>query len=172
MSHDQLQFILEKLHFSADLPEELRMQLASVSDVRQFATREAIFRQGVTNSNLYLVRTGSIALEMRVSGRGFVRILTVGPGEVFGWSSLINKGKMTTSAIVVNDAEIISIPAPRLREICSSNSEFGFLLMRQMANAISKRLVATRMQLLDLFSNTPAESMNYTQDGSNRNHVQ
>ena len=34
---------------------------------------------------------------------------------------------------------------------------FGFHLMRQMAGSLSKRLVATRLQLLDLFSHTPSE---------------
>ena len=40
-------------------------------------------------------------------------------------------------------------------QLCAANHEFGFHLMQRLASSLSKRLVATRLQLLDLFAETP-----------------
>lgn len=92
---------------------------------------------------------------MNVPGRGAVRILTLGPGEMAGWSALLDQGKMTASAVAVQDSEVIVAAADKLRQLCETNHDFGYHLMRQMAAALSERLVATRLQLLDLFADAP-----------------
>lgn len=94
---------------------------------------------------------------MSAPGRGPVHILTIGPGEIAGWSSFLKQGKNTASAVSLEDTEVIAAPADKLRELSEANHEFGFHLMQGMASALSKRLLATRLQLLDLFADAPAE---------------
>jgi len=156
MDTKQLSFVLQELRFSADMPHNVLEQLAAESTMRRMSAKAVVFREGGENDNLYLIRSGRLALEMNVPGRGAVRILTLGPGEMAGWSSLLNQGRMTASAIVVEETEAIVAPANKLRELSEVNCDFGFHLMRHMADALSKRLVATRLQLLDLFSDAPA----------------
>lgn len=152
MDANQLQYVLEELHFSANMPREVLDQLAASSSVHHVSAGAAIFREGTKSDNLYLVSSGRLALEMNVPGRGAVRILTVGAGEMAGWSALLEHGRMTASAVAVEDTVLVVAPADKLRELCEANREFGYHLMRQMADALSKRLVATRLQLLDLFA--------------------
>ena len=154
METNQLKFILEELRFSAALPADAVEQIAAGASLQRLAAGEFLFREGRANHNLYLVRRGLVALEMQVPQRGAVRILTVGPGEMVGWSALLDQGRMTASAIAIEDTEVVVSPADRLQELCATNAEFGYHLMRQMADALSKRLVATRLQLLDLFADT------------------
>ncbi len=155
MDPSQLRFILEELRFSAMLPAEVLDQLAAASTIKQIPAGTVIFREGGTNDNLYLIRDGRLALEMSVPGRGAVRILTLGAGEMVGWSALLDEGKMTASAIAVEDSEVVVAEAEKLRQLCRANRDFGYHLMEQMAAALSKRLVATRLQLLDLFAASP-----------------
>jgi len=154
MDTNQLRFVLEELSFSADLPAAFLSQLAVDATLEQAPAGGLLFREGSQNDNLYLVRSGRLALEMNVLGRGAVRILTLGPGEMVGWSSLLNEGKMTASAVAVEDTEVVVAPADKLRALSEANHDFGFHLMRQMAAALSMRLVATRFQLLDLFADS------------------
>lgn len=158
METSQLKFVLEEMRFSAALPTGILEQIAEESSLQRFASNEFVFHEGKSNHNLYFVRNGRLALEMHVPGRGAVRILTVGPGEMVGWSALLGQGRMTASAVAVDDAEVVVAPAGRLQELCTANPDFGYHLMRQMADALSKRLVATRLQLLDLFADEPAET--------------
>ena len=154
MESHELKFVLEELHFSALLPPELLERLAAESTVRQISAGEILFREGTVDDNFYIVHTGRLAIEMSIPGRGPVRILTVGPGDMVGWSALLGQGKMTAAAVAVEDSEVVVAPAKELRGLCAENPEFGFHLMKRMADALSRRLVATRLQLLDLFADT------------------
>jgi CRP-like cAMP-binding protein len=155
MEVNQLKLILQKIQFSANLPPEVVEHLAAEAAIQRVAAGTAVFREGSKNDNLYLVHRGRVALEMNFPGRGAVRILTLGPGEMVGWSSLIDHGKMTASAVAVEDTELVVAPAIKLKELSDANHNFGFHLMRRMASALAKRLVATRLQLLDLFADAP-----------------
>lgn len=154
MKTNQLAFLLQDLRFSAGMPPEVLRQFAAQSTVRHVTGGAILFREGEITRDLYLVQDGLLALEMKVPGRGNVRLLTVGPGEMVGWSSLLDEGTMTTSAVAIEESELIVASAERLRQLCEQNHEFGYHLMRRMAAALSKRLVATRLQLLDLFADT------------------
>jgi CRP-like cAMP-binding protein len=100
---------------------------------------------------MFLVESGHVALDMHVPGRGPVRILTVGEGELLGWSALLQDGPMTCAATALESTRLIAIPGAGLAALCEANQEIGYRVMRQMARALAQRLVATRLQLLDLF---------------------
>jgi hypothetical protein len=59
---------------------------------------------------------------------------------------------MTTSAVAQEDTQVIAICAADLLALCESDPVFGYQLMQRVALALANRLVATRLQLLDLFA--------------------
>ncbi len=152
MKANELKFVLQELNFSAEMPADVLDALATSSEWLSVPTNQVLFREGGDNDHLYLVHSGKLALEMNIPGRGRVRILTLGPGEMAGWSSLLGQGKMTACAVAVQETQVLRATGQQLSDLCESNHEFGYHLMRQMANALSKRLVATRLQLRDLFA--------------------
>lgn len=158
MDREQLQFVLEELSFSSGLPRQLLQSLADECTLIHMPAGGTIFREGTQVEQLYLIRSGRVALEMNVPGRGAVRILTLGPGEMVGWSALLGQGRMTASAVCLEATELVVAEAKPLRLLCEANSDFGYHLMREMAQAISQRLVATRLQLLDLFADNDSVS--------------
>lgn len=153
MEQQQPRQLLNQLAFSADLPQHVLVELAAVSRIQRFAAGEMLFREGSQNHVLYLIVSGRVALDMNVPGRGKMRVLSLGPGDLVGWSAFIGQGRMTTSAETLEECEIIAVSGPKLLEICDRNPEVGYPLMRRTAVALSKRLLATRLQLLDLFGN-------------------
>lgn len=144
--------VLRELNFAADLPEHVLDGLAAAAAVVEFAAGEAIFQEGVENHFLYVLERGRVGLDMYVPGRGRTRILSVGPGDVLAWSALLGDGVMTVSATALENIRAVVLPGPKMLEVCSANHEIGFCLMRRMAMALAQRLVATRLQLLDLFA--------------------
>jgi CRP/FNR family cyclic AMP-dependent transcriptional regulator len=156
--------VLAKLHFSATLPEEVLTHMASAAGVHKFPAGTALFRENVENHHLLIIVTGRVALDMHVPERGTVRILSLGPGDVLAWSALLAAGRMTTSAVALEDTQVVSISAEELLSACEANHSFGYFLMRQVAFALAERLVATRRQLLDLFSFEQATGVHLTSD--------
>lgn len=145
---------LRTLQLTAPLHDDLRAQLARLGRVHVVTAGTVLFREGDEHRDLYLVAAGSIALEMRVPGRGQVKILSVGPGELLAWSALVSNQVMTATAIASEPTTLIVFSSELLRTLCESNHELGYQFMRQISVALSKRLVATRLQLLDLFADT------------------
>jgi CRP-like cAMP-binding protein len=144
--------LLAALRFTAGLPREMLGELASISTLRTLPAESVIFREGAICPDLFLVQSGYVALDMRVPGRGAVLVFSVGEGELLGWSPLLGEGKMTATATVIEAAAVVVIPGADLRKLCESNHNIGYRVMQQVALALSQRLVATRLQLLDLFA--------------------
>ena len=155
MDTDRLKELLSELQFAASLPPKALEQLAVTSQVRDFAAGSVLFKEGSESHDLYLIAAGQVALDMNVPGRGSVRILTLGAGDMVGWSAVLAEGRMTATALAVTQTRAVVASGEKLLELCESDHEVGYQLMRRMATALSRRLVATRLQLLDLFSDDP-----------------
>jgi CRP-like cAMP-binding protein len=151
MDQQQLQGILRELHFSAQLSDATAQKLAALLTPRDFAAGAVLFDEGTVSPWLYLIVAGEVGLEMCVPARGCTRILTLGPGDLLAWSSLLGEGRMTATATATSPTRLLAASAPDLKALCNADHEFGFELMRGMARALAKRLTATRLQLLDLY---------------------
>jgi len=113
-----------------------------------------LFAEGDPADALRLLCSGCVALDMSVPVRGSVRIMTLGPRDVLGWSALVGDGHMSATAVVLQDAAILEIPSDILKTLCEDDAELGRAIMQRMAQALARRLRETRLQLLDLFSDT------------------
>lgn len=156
MDRQKLRARLKDVTFSAKLSDDVLESIATIAQPANYPAGATIFREGSVDHNLYLIASGLVALEMHVPGRHRVRLLSLGPGDMLAWSSLLGEGRMTASAMAVEPTEIIAIPARSLLDLCAGNPQTGYEIMQQMSFALAKRLLATRLQLLDLFSTDAA----------------
>jgi len=144
--------LLHELTFTKGLPPRTMEALATMAGLETVSEWDVLFHEGAQCQELFLVQSGFFALDMHVPARGRITILTVGPGELLGWSALLGGGSMTPTATAVEESRVITLPADKLRTVCQVDHEFGYSLMRHLAVALSKRLLATRLQLLDLYA--------------------
>jgi cAMP-binding proteins - catabolite gene activator and regulatory subunit of cAMP-dependent protein kinases len=151
--------LLRSIPLLADLTEEHQKIIANISSIRPFRENEEIFHEGDTSDCLYLVLDGRVALEIHIPNRGRSRILTVEPQEMLGWSGITDVvPRRTLTARGVCDGRLLCIDAPKLIQACEQDHDLGFVVMHHVANVIAGRLMATRMQLLDMFSNPSSEA--------------
>jgi CRP-like cAMP-binding protein len=143
---------LEESEFLSRIPVPLRAKLAALSTRREFAAKAVLFQEHQPHEFLYLIEAGHVRLEMSVPVRGRVTLLTAGPGDVLAWSPLLGSGAMTATATAMEPVTVWAIHGSQLRALCEQDHELGFHVMRQFATALSHRLIATRIQLLDLFA--------------------
>jgi CRP-like cAMP-binding protein len=154
MDQQQVRQTLRELHFSAQLSDTAAQKLAALLSPRDFLAGTVLFDEGAINRWLYLIVAGEVGLEMCVPARGCTRILTLGPGDLLAWSSLLGEGRMTATAIATSPTSLLAASAPDLAALCAADHEFGYELMRGMAQALARRLTATRLQLLDLYESS------------------
>lgn len=146
--------LLCETRFAEGLPNEHLQCLCRTSRIVRLKKGEQLFREGTLEDEIFVVTSGHIRLSMSVPGRGDVPFLTVGPGELVGWSGLISDGRMTATAAAAEDSSLIALSGRRLRELCEVQPDLGYVLIKRVAQVLSQRLLSTRLQLLDLFAHS------------------
>jgi CRP-like cAMP-binding protein len=116
----------------------------------EFPAGKSIFREGQLANRFYLILEGEIALESsaREKDGDPDLIQTIGAGEVLGWSWLFPPYFWRFDARAVKPTKAIFIYGTRVRELCESDHDLGYELMKRTAEVVIGRLQATRRQLL------------------------
>ncbi len=132
-------------------PQYLELMVGCASNVR-FNEGDFINRDGEESNTFFLIRHGSVALEVSAPAQGTITFLTLGPGDVLGWSWLVAPYRGHFDARVVETTRAIQIDARCLREKCERDHELERELYRRFVPIIVERLEAMTMQLLDVYS--------------------
>lgn len=151
MDVEVLSQALQDSSFADVFPVDVTQALADAVRWRTYAAGAVIFREGERSEAFYIVHRGHVTLDMALPIHGSSRLLTLGPGEVVAWSALVGDARMTATATAADAVELIEFPSAEVFKRCEANPQFGYDLMRRLAAALAKRLLATRLQVLDLF---------------------
>jgi CRP/FNR family cyclic AMP-dependent transcriptional regulator len=151
---------LQKVPWFNSLTPEHFNKTAELTHLRNAKAGEIFFREGDKQDFVYIVLEGRVSLDIFVPHHGKVRFYTAEPYDVFGWSSVTpGVRQRTAGAMAVLDSTVACIDAERLRQFAENDHDFGYLLMRRLANVVASRLMITRLQLIDMFAG-PTETVN------------
>ncbi|RMF32495.1 MAG: cyclic nucleotide-binding domain-containing protein [Chloroflexi bacterium] len=144
--------ILKRFPLCAGLDEEALRRLAAIAEEVSFPRGTLIFAEGEPADALYLLLDGwvDILINLDASGdrRGPVMILS--PGELFGWSALVEPYIYTASALCAGPVSAIKFPGSALRRLCETDPRLGWVLITRVSRVIVSRLRATRAQVVGL----------------------
>lgn len=124
------------------------------SNVR-FQPGEFIFREGGDADQFYLLRHGRATIEVYAAERGSITVMTVGEGDVLGWSWLFPPYRWVFDAKALELTRAIALDGKCLRGKCDADHELGYELMKRSMEVAERRLQATRLQLLNLYDVQP-----------------
>lgn len=150
---------LDHLAFTQGLAPADLDRLAELATSARWEAGEVIFREAQHDPRLYIVDEGRVALELAQRGRPPATFLTIGPGEVLGWSSLFQERPKTATARALQPTRAVALDAARLSALCDADPRLGYLITRRILSTVSERLQAARLQLLDVFGgSSPLEA--------------
>ncbi len=148
---ETLQNLLAEHPFAQGLEERhLALLTGCASNVR-FDTGQVIFREGEEANQFYLVREGNLAVELHAAERGPITVLTVGAGEVLGWSWLVPPYRWQFDARALQPTRAIALDGKCLRAKAEKDHDLGYELLKRVAHIMEERLQATRLQLLNVY---------------------
>jgi CRP-like cAMP-binding protein len=151
MSVRTIEQLLVEARLFADLPERHLATIAGCAVTAHFDEAEYLFREGGPADTFYVLRSGSVALETHVPGRGSALLMTVHEQDVLGWSWLFPPYRWHLDARALEPVRALAFDGACLRQKSMDDHELGYELMRRFAEVIVIRLQATRMQLLDVY---------------------
>jgi CRP/FNR family cyclic AMP-dependent transcriptional regulator len=134
--------------FDGMRPEHLSM-LADGAKVGQFKAGEILFREGAPASQFYLIESGKVALEAYEPANRTTFVQSLGAGDVLGWSWLFPPFVWHFQARAVEPSSVIILSGGHLLASAERDHDFGYELMKRVAQVVIRRLQATRKRLLE-----------------------
>ncbi|MFE9255229.1 cyclic nucleotide-binding domain-containing protein [Streptomyces sp. NPDC006879] len=132
------------------LPEHLAKLMVLAREMGLPADKR-IFEEGAEADRFWIIRSGTVVLDIHVPGRGPVVVETVGAGGLLGWSWLCPPRQWHLGARSRHPLQAWEFDAGAVRELCTADTDLGLALVTLVAETIGDRLRATRTRLLDLY---------------------
>jgi len=144
MSDGTLTVYLAQHPIFRGLKQEHIALIGSLAKSVELETNQRVFEQDTPAAHFFIVRSGSVAVEIpSISGEPLA-IQKLGSGSMLGWSWLIAPYRWAFDARATSPSSVIAVDGKRLREACEADHELGYELLKRFAVLMAERLNAAR----------------------------
>jgi CRP/FNR family transcriptional regulator, cyclic AMP receptor protein len=142
---------LSGLELFVGLPDRALTAIAALSEMKRYAPGEIIFSPERASELAFLLLQGKVRLTVHATS--LPEPVTLAsletPGQAFGFSTVLGQGHHNSSAEAVTAVEAVAINGPRFLGYLEKDTEVGYVVMRRVAGALSRRLATLRRHLLE-----------------------
>ncbi|MFE7752960.1 cyclic nucleotide-binding domain-containing protein [Streptomyces sp. NPDC057428] len=124
----------------------------SLAQEVNFTEGTRLFEEGGAADQFWIVRSGTVTLDMRVPGRGSTVIERLGPGELVGWSWLLPPYEWCNGAEAVTPLRTHQFDAMSVRMAMDADPAFGLAVGNWVIRVLAYRLQNTRARVLDQYA--------------------
>jgi CRP-like cAMP-binding protein len=136
--------------FFAGLDKQAIALMAGCAVNAHLRAGEFLFREGEAADTFYVVRSGRVAIQMRLPTEGVV-LDSARDGDVVGWSWLVAPYRWTFDALATEGTSVVAFDGACLRGKCEADPALGYALLQRVVQVMSARLHSARVRLLDLY---------------------
>ncbi|NUO43163.1 MAG: cyclic nucleotide-binding domain-containing protein [Streptomyces sp.] len=134
------------------LPAEHRQRLMRYARTVDFPQGTRLFEEGGKADRFWVIRTGTVELDMRVPGRRAAVIETLRANELVGWSWLFTPHVWHLGAKATTPVRAYEFDATAVRLMCQADPAMGTTVAQWVGDVLAHRLRSTRTRLLDLYA--------------------
>lgn len=122
---------------------------------RRVEAGQAVFREGETGSDLYLILQGSVRVmgDVELESRSRIQpgFCDLPAGALFGELALFDREPRSATVVAVEDTELVVIDGEQLLRFFDANPEIGYNMLKEMLSVTVGRLRSTNKKLVSLF---------------------
>ncbi|MYT75275.1 cyclic nucleotide-binding domain-containing protein [Streptomyces sp. cg28] len=131
------------------LPRAYRERLMPLAREVSFPQDSRIFEEGDRADCFWIVRTGTVTLDVRVSDRARLPVDPLGPGDLLGWSWLFPPYEWDFGAEADSPVRAYEFDGSTVRALCDIEPALGVALLHGVAEVMAHRLEAARVKLVE-----------------------
>ncbi len=127
--------------FSKINPRELE-HISELGRIIDYQDGDLIFSAGDDADFIYIVNTGEVKLKYAVNILNAPMDLTaytIKDRGHLGWSAFTKPYKYTLSSYAVGKTQLLQFRSDKLRKLCDSNENVGYIMMKNINTMISTR---------------------------------
>ncbi|MGW3109705.1 cyclic nucleotide-binding domain-containing protein [Streptomyces sp. NPDC001100] len=134
------------------LPQAQRERLMELAQEVSFAEDSRIFEAGGTADRFWVIRSGAVSLDQRVTPQQRVTVGTLGAGDLLGWSWLFPPYRWDFGAEAFSAVRAYEFDAAAVLALCVEDPLLGLSLVRIVAEILAHRLELTRGKLMEHYT--------------------
>jgi CRP/FNR family cyclic AMP-dependent transcriptional regulator len=140
----EIKDFLKHFEMFIGLSEEKLDKVAVFCRPRTFAPDSIIIERNSPADCFYLIEDGTVEIiatpDRQVEGAADGVIVTLGKGQSFGEMSLVDSGARSATVRATTETKVYEIDSHRFRELCETDTDLGYQVMRNIAIDLSFKL--------------------------------
>ncbi|MGB9799799.1 MAG: cyclic nucleotide-binding domain-containing protein [Thermanaerothrix sp.] len=124
--------------------------LLTLMEEHTYAAETEIFAQGTRAEFFYILFRGEVTIHYKPYDGPALVVAHILPGGVFGWSAALGRSTYTSSAVAVQESQVLRIRGEQLQHLCEYFPDTGAILMERLAGLIHQRLDNLRGDVLNM----------------------
>ncbi|MFI5670704.1 Crp/Fnr family transcriptional regulator [Streptomyces sp. NPDC051704] len=140
------------IRIAAVLSAEYRGRLMSQAREVNFPEGARIFEEGSRAETFWIVRSGTVTLQVPMPAGRPAPVENLGPGELVGWSWLFPPYTWQLSAEAMTPVRSYEFDATAVRMMMDADPAFGSAIGHWVGRVLALRLQQTRTRLIDLYA--------------------
>ncbi len=130
--------------------------LAELSREVEYGPNTLLIERGKPAEVLYILVQGRISLFLE--GGGSIHYTLDTPGQIFGWSAIVEPHLYTASAVTSSTVKVLELDSARMQRTLERYPAEAYLVMKRLAGVISQRLQSSYAEALHSRSAVPIPS--------------
>ncbi len=134
--------IMKGVELFDGLSDEELDKVISLCQERRYKDNDVIAKQNSPGKDLFIIQEGfvEVAVAGRAGGTSKV-IVNLGVGQTVGEMSLVDQGPRSATVRAINSPTVVQvITHEAFEKLCETNTQIGYVVMRNMAADLSFRL--------------------------------
>lgn len=138
--------ILDEVYLFKGIDFKVMNEMTNICSEESYAKGTVLFKKDEEANCLYILEEGTVNLVIQNGGTITYRLTE--PGEVFGWSAMLEAGSYTASGVCATDLKVVKIEREKLKKIFKLYPDAGIKILKRLAGVFSKRLSNAYRDLL------------------------
>jgi CRP-like cAMP-binding protein len=140
VAHAEARRFLATVPLLGGMAEAELSELARVARRRELPAGEVLWREGDEATAMVWIVDGRVSVSLRLPGERTVEVTSLGRGEVLGEIPLLDGGRHSATASVVEPATLLSLSRAEFAALVSRRHPTAFALKRRIAGVACTRL--------------------------------
>ncbi len=129
---------IQNIPFFEGIDQDAIDAIKAVCNKTTFEAKKTIFTKGTPADFLYILEQGSVDLLMKEQDQTFFALTD--SGEVFGWSSIVEKGIYTSTATCTSPTTVLRIAKQDIESIFNTYPTAAVKFYQRLGSIFSKRI--------------------------------
>ncbi len=145
---------LRKIIIMEHLSDDMFDKIIPTINILKLTEQEIVFDEGSDAKYFYMLQSGKVLLEKRISEKITVSLGAIKPGFSFGWSSIFGE-PYSFRANCAETSEILMINADKILGLMQEDHSMGFMIMQSLTRMMKNRMDRVGEQFLKAIKEHP-----------------